>query len=412
LKAWTPLYETADGVREVRRLRFGAARTDPDDGDMRWAAVAAVVAARQPGAVAPTQVRVVEVGLGDGSTDVVWSGSPADAEALYTARARGHVQTIVSATAARPCFSCGDCDLAGACALPVQLDGMLGQTGPGIGTRSVSPSELATYAKCPAQWLMHHECHLPAQDFGGGERLERGIAVHDWLQRAHGRGTACTAGDLPEPGTGLGLAAGLMDEAMYEVCRPFLLAHLDLCPLGVAGIEDVTPEELIVGWDSTAGVVVTTRVDLLYRLADRIVVRETKTTEERLPEDREEAYDRWPQVAWSLTALRSGLADRHGAAEGLVQLEVLTPGGGVVFEWTTDEPGVPAMAEGDVRRAVDGWHTDVEWPTNPAPHCALCQVRQWCPDRDTFAAGPHPEPGTPEAAAVEAFTAADDPPPF
>lgn len=412
LTAWTPLYETAAGVREVRRLRMSSARTEPGDGDMRWAAVAASLAAREPGGAAPTLIRVVEVGLGDGSAHLLWSGSPADAAALYASEARGHIQNIAAATAATPGFACGECKLAGACPLPVQVDGMLGQAGPGNGTRSVSPSELATYGRCPAQWLLHHECHLPVQDFGGGERLERGIAVHDWLQRAHARGTACTQADLPVPGTGLGLAEGLMDEMLYAVCRPFLLAHLDLCPVGAAGAEDVSPEELAVGYDSTADVVVTTRADLVYRLADRLVVRETKTTEERLPEDREEAYDRWPQVGWSLTALRSGLAERRGADGGLVELEVLAPGGGTLFTWATDELGVPAMAAGDVRRAVSGWHTDVEWPTNAAPHCAFCPVRQWCPDRDTFAAGPPPEPGSPEAAAVSAFTDADDPPPF
>lgn len=414
LHVWAPVYGSEDGtVLEVRKVRFGAARA-PGPGDLRWGHVAVRVIARTVSGPAPVRLRAVEVGLEDGSFEVLFDGTPAEADAAYEADTQGHVLAFVDATHTEPGYSCGSCKVGGACDRPVPVDGMLGTTGPGNGTRPVSPSQMATYATCPAQWLLRHEVHVPQEQFGSDEPLARGIRVHEWLQAAHDRGVPCGLGDLPDPdaGGGIGLAASVMDEDAYRRDRPYLLAHLSLCPLGVPGATDARSEGLVVGYDSTADVMVTTKPDLLYRLADRLVVRETKSTEQAIPQDRDEAYDRYPQVAWALQLLRSGLADRDGATGGLVELEVLTTGGGQVFAWATDEPGVPLMAAGDVRRAVAGWHTDTTWATNPAPHCAFCPVRRWCPDRDTYAAGPAPAPGTPEAGAVAGFTAADDDPPF
>jgi len=414
LTAWTPVYESDAGtVREVRKLRLGAARP-PGPGERRWADVAVRVAARMPGRPAPARLRAVEIGLVDGSFEVLFDGTPAYADAAWQAGTRGHVLALVDATATDPGYSCGSCKAGGVCDRPVPVDGMLGTTGPGNGTRAVSPSHMTIYGRCPAQWLLRHEVHLPQEQFGGGDALARGTAVHEWLHTAHDRGTPCTAGDLPDPdaGAGIGLAAGVMDDDTYRLARPYLLAHVGLCPLAAPGAAHARSEELVVGYDATADVMVNNKPDLLYRLGDRLVVRETKTTEKAMPQDREEAYDRWPQVAWALALLRSGLAARDGATGGRVELEVLTAGGGQMFTWATDEPGVPQMAAGDVRRAVAGWHTDTDWPTNPAPHCAFCPVRRWCPDRDTHALGPAPAPGSPEAAAVAEFTATDDDPPF
>lgn len=413
LTAWTPVYDSEDGtVREVRKLRLGEARA-PGPGDLRWADVAVRVAARMPGP-APARLRAVEIGLVDGSFEVLFDDAPANADAAWHAGTRGHILALVGATHTSPGYCCGSCKAGGVCDRPVLVDGMLGTTGPGNGTRAVSPSQMLTYARCPAQWLLRHDVHLPAEEFGGGDALTRGTAVHEWLHAAHDRGIPCTAADLPDPdaGGGTGLATAVIDDDAYRLARPYLLAHLPLCPLATPGATGVRSEDLVVGYDATADVMVTTKPDLLYRLADRLVVREIKTTDQAMPADREEAYDRWPQVAWSLGLLRSGLAARDGATAGLVELEVLTANGGQLFAWATDEPGVPLMAAGDVRRAVAGWHTDTTWATNPAPHCAFCPVRRWCPDRDTYPLGPAPAPGTPQAAAVAEFTAADDDPPF
>jgi len=409
LTVWTPLYASEDGTAEVRRLRMRSPHTSPTDADMRWAAVAAYISARQGSG--PARVRVVEVGLGDGNVSVLFDGTGPDADQFYAAVAGEPLRALVAAVTPTSGYSCGKCRLAGHCPEPVQLDGITGQPGKGNGTRSVSPSELKTYAECPAQWLLRHGANLPRTETPSPQQ-ERGNAVHSWLEAAHLRGVPCTPADLPEPGQGLGLADGLMDDVLYERSRPFLLRHLDHCPLALTGYEPLGPERVVAGYDRTADVVPTMRVDLLYRLADRVVVRETKTTDNPLPASREDAYNKWPQVPWALTALRSGLAERHDAAGGLVEVEVLGPEDAVVYSWATDEPGVPEMAAGDVRRATRGWHTDTDWHARPGPYCQWCTVRQWCPDRDTHQAGPAPEPGSPEAAAAAAFTAASDEPPF
>lgn len=108
------------------------------------------------------------------------------------------------------CHSCGDCETAGSCRALVNVDGVLRQSGRGYSPRSVSAKDLDQYALCPAQWLINSELHLPSDE--GGDGSVRGLAVHKWLQAAHSRGVPCADADLPQPGSGLGPAEGVLAE--------------------------------------------------------------------------------------------------------------------------------------------------------------------------------------------------------
>lgn len=387
LTVWAPLYETDDGVREIRKFRLGSARADEES--MRWAVIAAYVAADYRLEAPLRRVRAVEIGAVDGSIEVLADCTADEARSRFAASGRSPAAAVADEDHVVPCRSCGSCKAAGACRALISVDGMLGQPGKGHSSRSVSPGELELYARCPAQWLLQSSLHLPAAD-SGGDGAARGLAVHRWLQAAHSRQIPCTVADLPAPRSRLGLAAGVLTEAEYEIAYPFLLRHAGQCPLG-GDTAVVLVDENIYGYDHEAEVVPVIRPDLMYRVGDRLVIREFKTAEVPYESGKAEAYGRHLQLAFDITMLNKGLLGHYGAASGAVELELITGSDRFVWSWEAGDPAVAGVAAGTVNRATADWHEDSTWITEPGPHCAWCPVRRWCPDSEIWqasAAGP------------------------
>ncbi|UZJ26904.1 PD-(D/E)XK nuclease family protein (plasmid) [Rhodococcus antarcticus] len=409
LTVWGTLYTTVDGVREVRRVRVGSAHDVPTAADVAWSTTAAYVAATVSSLPAARRVRVVEIGAGDASCAVLFDGTPDEATTIFVTEGRDRARALVEQDHVVPCRSCGDCKVTGVCGGPVQVDGMLGQTAVGVVSRSVSPTALEKYARCPAQWLLDAEAHLPKEPVDS-DAIVRGDAVHRWLETAHHRGTACNEADLPNPagGAGLGLAGGVLTPDDYAAAYPYLRGHIAVCPLQTRGAAVVAVEETIYGWDASAQVVPATKPDLLYRLGDRLVIRETKSMQSP-PGDKDDAYSRYLQVPFMLALLDAGLAALHAAVAGVVELEILGPDGPEVWAWATDDPVEVAVARADVRRAVDDWHVDTTFEAAPGPHCVWCPVRKWCPDRD---AHQNPSGGQSLSRPDSWRDDEDEPPPF
>jgi hypothetical protein len=127
LAAWAPLYETAEGTREIRRFRVGSARADEESG--KWAVIAAYVAATYQTGTAPRRVWVVEIGAGDGSSSVLFDGTPEEARARFAASGRALAAAAADEDHVVPCRSCGNCKTAGSCRALITVDGMLGLWG-------------------------------------------------------------------------------------------------------------------------------------------------------------------------------------------------------------------------------------------------------------------------------------------
>lgn len=391
LTAWALMYESGDGCREIRRLRMTGG---PSSGDATaWMAAAAKIAARDP---RPERVRVVEIGVGDSSLSVVFDGSAGEARALFEEKGRPFVPVLAAGGVPVPGRGCGDCKLVGGCSALVQIPGALGLTSRGIATRSVSASDLETYTRCPARWLLERDQHLPKQaDITPGQA--RGIAVHRWLRAAHQRGVACSERDLPAPGSAsLGVAEGVLDESEYATAYPYLVHHVDQCPLAAPNATCVVSEESVYCYDSVADLVAATKPDLRFTVADTFVLFETKTLDGELPGDDGEAFDAWFSVAWGLTVLAHGLARHQGVSRGELRLEVLTPSGGRVFVFETGDALYVRLARDEVRLRVSDWHTDDQWEANPDRHCEWCPVARWCPSAEAWLnRTPEPAPGLP-----------------
>ena len=382
LTVWAPLYATADGINEIRRFRLGSATADGHEGDETWVRTAAWVAATYPTQPPPTRVRVVEVGLADGSVHVVFDDTWELARSMLDP-VRPQLQVLASGTEARPGYQCGSCKIAGACDGLLHVSGLLGPDRPGHQTRSVSASALETYRQCPARWLLAQELHLP-RVVEQSDAQVRGLRVHDWLAAAHRRGRACTSADIPNPDEGMGMAAELMTRDEYEIAFPILLAHLDVCALADEGSTLVATERVFYAYDETADVVVACKPDLAISHDGALILTETKTSMQSGPESSDDAFSRTLQVPVMLNMLAKGLAVAEGYARGEVRLEYLTPAGAQVWTWSTDEPKQVQHAASAVHGAASTWHFDHEWATRPGAHCAWCPVRQWCPDRDAY----------------------------
>ncbi|MEY9490897.1 hypothetical protein RKD26_006776 [Streptomyces calvus] len=378
VKVWALLYASSDGVREIRRLRVKRARSRTEESD-RWATVAGYVVARMKMQVPPTTIRVVEVGLQDGSTGVVFERSYEETLDLYEVQGRPTIRQMIAPADYGPGHSCQKCKLAGRCPSLHDLTGCLGQRRPGPSTRSVSAADLELHSKCAARWYLEMQCRLPT---GGdpSEASDRGRIIHRWLDQAHTRGTPCTEQDVA-PLEQAGIFTGALTKDEYARVREFLVAHTRSCPLA-EGVEVIAVEPPVYGYDATADVIIAARPDLVYRDANgRIVVRETKTTTQ-MPKDEVDAYDRFFPIPWLINIARTA-KDAFGKTDAFprIELEVITPDEARVFAWDVerDEDAVH-MAQAEVRLRARAWVRDTSWAPSPGAQCTWCPVRQWCPD--------------------------------
>ncbi len=374
LTVWAPVYDSESGVREVRKLRFGQARPDAKDVE-NWSITAAHIAGlfRPRGHL--ERIRVVEFGLGDGSMETLFDGSPSMAESLYAAKVFPIVSKIVTSTRPTPGNSCGRCKIAGCCPSLEKLDGFLGQPRKGLGTRSVSARDLEVYEKCPAQWYLTSN-NLPSRS-SVLPSSERGRVIHEWLARAHMTSHRCDPSDLDAiddnfpPG---------LDESDYLDSREYVTQHAAICPLG-EGARVIGSEVSVYGYDAQADVVVVSKPDLLYVDSDdTFVIRETKTTTLSLPEDPQEAFDRFFAVPWLLNLIGSGYRGPYKSDKARLELEVLASENSRVFTWDLGDARLLRMARAEVRLHAKKWHRDTTWNSVPGEHCRWCPVRDWCSD--------------------------------
>lgn len=395
LGVWGLLHFTDDGVREVRRYRIGSARPPGDDPEARWVATAARVAAGIVFGPTVTRVRVVEVGLGDGSRELHFDGSREEAVALFVDDVRSVVQNLGDLGVATPGHSCGSCKAAGVCDALIDVPGALGLDGPGYRTRTVSATALDTYRTCPTQWLLKSDLHLP-RDEEVSEAQQRGLWVHQWLEWAHRDGQPCSLDDR-----------GPLAEHEFATALPYLRQHAATCPLGTEGVEFIAADANVHGFDATADVVVVTKPDLIYRIGERVVVREFKTAAQLPPGGADAVFARSVQVPLIISMLDAGMAFAFGGLSSTVEVEVLSPDENDLYVWDVDAE-TAAAARARVADAASAWHIDSSWDPAPGPQCTWCAVKEWCPEAGRAPQATAVSEATPDFDPVPD----DEPPPF
>ncbi|MGI8336038.1 PD-(D/E)XK nuclease family protein [Actinomadura scrupuli] len=406
LTAWGRWYASEDGaVREFRRLRIS--RTGPADAPSAHAiAFVAATGLRAVGAVyrdlpvevrpddgAPARIRVVEVALAeDVMPKVLVDAAPEEVRRGYRVHAQPVAADLAFGGERRPGADCAECKLRESCDALPRTPGLLGLADRGTHRRTWSVTTGRQYQICPAQAHLR-ELRIPGDHGEESPAVRRGRVVHEWLAAAHSRTPTrpCTPADLPEPdAVRLGLAGEFMTPEEYREARPFLIGHLEVCPLAGSGaITGITAEPTVAAYDPAADVVVIAGPDLLRRVDGRLVYREQKTTTgpDRFTADG--ALAQVPQLALAVCLIADGVfggagggrSGGGGPVPGTVELEVMSPLRAGVLTFDTADPAVVGAARRIVTGLVRDWHHDTAFRARPGRWCTACPVARWCPDR-------------------------------
>lgn len=399
--AWGLLHVSRDGaLREFHVLTWehaGSRRRDPayvavyarvaadavmrQEGSLwreRWPAATA-----QPGAA--HQVRVREIGMLDASDTLLRDTSAEEARESFHPAVSERIH-ILGGGAFNPGGRCASCPVRYECPGPARMPGVLGVAGPALWTRALSPGDLTTARTCTWQVHLERELSLPRARRETTEAMLRGTHLHSWLEYAHARLVPCTMDDLPIPGEGVGDVGSLLgwDDATYAALRPYLIQHLEGCPLAGVDVVAAYPEQTLTAWDTDVDVVMSTRADLVLETTQGYVVRETKSVgaHVEIPQTSAEVFERYPQVAVTLCLLADGLDPITGevvsdARPARVEVEILRADGREVRGFDTSDPEAVLIARASVAEAVD---TILYSPPQPTlgRHCAWCPVSRWC----------------------------------
>ncbi|GII91523.1 PD-(D/E)XK nuclease family protein [Sinosporangium siamense] len=449
MTAWGRWYSTPDGhLVEFRRMRTRRSTGRPDGA----ATIAmAYVAATGGQALNPRdvyreipvpvhrdlprvdRVRVVEVGLTDGGAKVLIDLAPGEVRQAYLTTVRPVASGLLAGARRAPGHDCAECKLRDSCDDLVHLPGLLGLRDRGTHRRVWSVTTARRYQICPAQEHMH-DLYLPTEE-PHSVAAKRGLVVHRWLEAAHARrpARACTPEDLPDPGApDLGLAGAILSREDYREARPYLLRHLDVCPLrGPDLVTDVRPEPKVAVYDPSSDVVVVSYPDLLRRVNGRLVYREQKSAATFRGITEDNALELVPQLALAVCLVADGA---FGPGGGLVELEQLTPAGADLLTFDTAAPDVVTRARAALTQVTTAWHRDTTFAPNPGAWCRFCPVSRWCESAATADGDPSrlvvdglvidpssgevleesPAPGTRANAIAASFTETpeDDIPPY
>ena len=390
LYAWGRRYQSSDGRRrEFRFLRFGEAASNP--GDRAKIAIAAHVTAfgvpatwpeswREPFDLregrAVDHARVVEVSLANGSAEVLFDGTPADAQAYYAEHGRKRVASIAVGGQARPGSSCAECKQLTSCGTLQRIPGVLALSATRAPVRTVSASDLRYHRTCPAQAHLR-SLHLP-RAYEYGAEAELGHAVHAWLEDAHRDGTACDPAAMPTGDSGWSAGRWRVDGDAARIGARMLRQHIDVCALHQSDtVTQVRVEPRLAVHDTAAQAVVLAKPDMIYMDDGGWVWRELKTTQKgRWFHD--DLLDEFPQLALAVSFLAEGVLGGD-AANARVELEVLRPEGAEIDVIDPTDPERLAKARDVLRRLAQPWRADETFEARPSKNCRWCPVSRWCP---------------------------------
>lgn len=394
LYAWGRRYQTEDGLRrEFRFLRYNeAGARERDRTQIAIAAYAAAFGAPAPWpnrweqqfqtrsvGVVPTFVRVVEVGLLDGSFVVHFDGSPQQAEEYFASHGRQQISGIAADGPPRAGSTCADCKRLTACPAPPRIPGLLGLPARRAPLRKVSVSDLRSYQKCSAQAHLR-SLNLPrANEYSDEANL--GHAVHAYLEQAHkDTRIGCGSADMPGEQDNWPAERWHLPSEMAQVGAQMLAHHPGVCAFRNAKlITDARSEPTLTFHDTAAQAIVIAKPDLLYLDDGSWVWREVKTTQKpRWFHD--DLLDEFPQLALAVVLLAESALGGDPAASR-VELEVLRPEGSEISMIDPTDPERVTKARAVLRRLAEPWRGDEVFEAQPGRNCRWCPVSRWCPSR-------------------------------
>lgn len=389
LYAWGRRYESVGKEsREFRFLRVGVAgERSPAE-----VAIAAYVTAfgapaawpkpwsepfRPLGHAGTKRVRILDVGLADGSVKLLLDGSADEIEAYFAEHGRARIVEIAMGEEVVPGVGCTDCKRIAVCGGPVRTPGLLGLESTQGPLRSISVSGLRYYKQCPAQAYMR-SVRLPrTYEYSG--KAELGQAVHAWLEEAHGsNGKVCELGAMPKA-DGAEWSAGnwRVTGELASIGARMLAHHIEVCPfLDAPEIDSVRVEPKLTFLDTVARALVIAKPDLLYQEQGYWVWRELKTTQRMKWRHSDPLYE-FPQLALGVAVLAGG--GLGPGRVGRVELEILRPSGAEVVLIDPSDDERVETARNVLHEWANPWRSDHTFEARPGRSCRGCPVSTWCP---------------------------------
>lgn len=384
--AWGRRYASPDGsVRELWLLSVNSVKKDRTEAEIVAAAAVAAAGVRARAKYGepyvpvqgietwPASVRVVAVGCGDGSVQVLAECSAQEARERYDEIARPVLTRMIDRHETNPGSDCVSCEgLLGCADLPHTPD-ILGVEPPRKSRkrRSISAADLRIYNDCPAAFHLTRVLHLK-EIKAEAAPIRRGRAVDAWLNEQHElrRPGGCRDVALPEA------LDGLSDTESESALR-MVAQHRALCPLdGLPDCETIRPQPRLTAYDPTIDVVVIADPDLLYTDAGGWVWRETKTATSRLWEGRP-LLESFPQIALAVVLMAAGIPGGD-PRRSRIELEILYEDGSACEEIDPfDEPTLD-QASALFSRLAAPWASDEIYTAKPSRACGTCEVRRWC----------------------------------
>ncbi|MFI5571486.1 PD-(D/E)XK nuclease family protein [Streptomyces sp. NPDC051740] len=386
--AWGRQYTSGDGtVRELWIPSLGQVKTDRPLLEVVAAAhvLATGVPARTPymerseplasPQPQPSRVRVLGVGLRDGSTAVLGDWDVEEVQWLFDLHVRGPMAKVADGRGRRPGSDCVRCEALAGCRDTPRAPGLLGAPGSARPRkrRSVSVSDLRAYRDCPARYHLTRVLKL-RDGRTENEAIRRGRAVDAWLNACHGARPSVPCRDIPLPDALPGL-----DETELPAARAMIRAHRGLCPLdGLPATERVEPQRRVAVYDEQADVVVIAACDVVYTDDGGVVIRETKTAAHRFGE-RRSLVETFPQLALAVLLLASGVLGGD-PRRSRVELEVLRPDGARLEELDPCDGLTLDRSRQVIAELASDWAADEAYAAEPAPDfdCSDCEAARWC----------------------------------
>jgi hypothetical protein len=396
--AWGRGYAAADGsARDLWLLSFGTAKPDRPASEKATAAYVAaygepcIGGGRRPYRVAtfgteerdwllPSQVRVIDVGCGDGTTTTLVDWGRHEVDRRFAADAKVVLSRAVGDHNARPGSSCVRCKaLPGCDALP-RTPNLLSITSNGQprARRSVSVSDLRTYDACPAQYHLARQLKLKTPRLENAA-IRRGRAVDGWLNDRHRDwpGGACrTALQTIDRSAWMTGSFSLSENEADQGVR-MLTHHEAVCPVaGLGAHEKVLVQHRVSFFEPVTNLVWIADPDLLHTRAGGWTWRETKTSIGQLYEGKP-LLRQYPQLALAVLVLHAGVLGGD-VTRSRVELELLNPDDVTLEELDPSQPRVVREAHDVLEDLLRPWLQDRSFEPAPGRPCADCEVLAWC----------------------------------
>lgn len=330
-----------------------------------------------------TRIRIREIGCLDQSVSLIVDTNPTEARKWFEQKTFEVAKERINGGLAKPSSNCRNCKANIYCPTLAIKPGILGITSYAPWPKSYSPSKLNIYRKCPRQYYLIEELGLRTLSELTSQSQQRGLLVHQWLEKAHNRNKKCQESDLLINNK-IGEISHDLSWTMSEIdaTKDYLNQHISNC--SIDSNTKVETEVEVVAFDTDSDITIGTRPDILYVKNNTLYWREVKTTNNIKDIENDLFFDVYPQLPLAVKLVSSNcipknILNKLGNFEKIVlELELITPNAQKIISWDCNDSKVLNKAWSVLAEQVDNWASDTLFAPSTNPPCNWCKVKDFC----------------------------------